>query len=270
MYSGGIDSSAIICSLLAACNKTDLREFVVVGLSETSIKENPSLYKNYIVKNFERVSSNRFNYYIGHPDYIIVNGEGNDQLFGSDLIHGLTHRFGSNILNTKRSDGVIYDCFNNGDIPTTVCNKFLEIFNKATAAAPIPIETVFHYFWWINFHFKWQNVYLRMLPNIQQDNVKVIPNDNYFSFFQTDKFQLWTLNNTDRLVKDTWKSYKYVAKEFIYSVNPDPEYRDRKAKFGSLGQVTRYKQTAQSIDENFNLSRELVNPAYWDERNDFV
>jgi len=271
MYSGGIDSSAIICSFLLACTPDEIKNNIVVGLSESSIKENPILYKKFIVGKFERVSSNVFSYYLGHPDYITINGEGNDQLFGSDLIQSLTLRFGEGILHTPRTDAIIYDCFNNGSISAKTCDKFIEVFNKATSRAPVGIDTVFHYFWWINFQYKWHNVYMRMLSFAKAENVSAIkPNDNYFSFFQTDEFQLWTLNNTNSLIKDTWKSYKYVCKDFIYSVTNDANYRDRKSKFGSLSQVTMYKPVFHTIDENFVPSNTPVDTAYWNMQNDFI
>ena len=44
MYSGGIDSTAIVCSLLKNCSEKDIKENVIVLLSDHSILENQNFH----------------------------------------------------------------------------------------------------------------------------------------------------------------------------------------------------------------------------------
>ena len=85
MYSGGVDSTAVLCSLLRNCSDKDIQENVIVLLSHESINENPSFYYNFVIKKFNCVSSFKFPYYLGHDDYIFMSGENADQLFGSQV-----------------------------------------------------------------------------------------------------------------------------------------------------------------------------------------
>jgi hypothetical protein len=148
------------------------------------------------------------------------------------------------------------------------CKKLIEVFEPAIKQSAVPIETIFHYYWYINFRFKWQNVYMRVLAFAKQNNL--VPEDNYFTFFHTDDFQLWAMNNPDKLIKDTWLSYKFTAKNVIFKTNRDTYYRDRKAKIGSLGTLVRYKDEATAITTDMIKLTGPLDISYWNPDNDFV
>ena len=271
MYSGGIDSSAIICSFFQACSLEEIRNHILVGLSEYSIKENPVLYRNFVLPYFEKVSSHRFISYLGHKDYITITGEGNDQLFGSAVIGDLIGAHGSDIISSPLNNDTLFKCFNTKVTEKSVCVNFVEVFNNAVKIAPVPIETVFHYFWWLNFQFKWQSVYMRVLSFMNKENALTLrPNDNYFTFFHTDEFQLWAMNNSDKLIRDKWISYKFTCKDLIYKLTKDENYRDRKAKYGSLIHLVSYKDLGKSINTDFEILYNHIDPSQWDNNNDFV
>jgi hypothetical protein len=270
MWSGGIDSSTIVCSFILACTPQEIKENIVVGMSEYSIRENPSLYKRFVMPGFEKVSSHRFTYYMGHKDYITITGEGNDQLFGSAVIGNLL-KWDKDIIGKATTNDLLFKCFNLmiGDRET--CNRFIKIFNCVIAGAPVPITTIFQYFWWINFSLKWQCVYMRILGLVTKENAQTLqPESNYFTFFHTPEFQLWSLNNSDKLIKGTWNTYKYVCKDLIFKVNNDEIYRENKCKRGSLSSIAIYKDMGTYIDENFKISYEPIDPSYWNNINDFV
>ena len=83
-WSGGIDSTCVLVSLLKYASSAQ-RERIVVLLTEGSITENPTFYCKYIRGRLRRESAVIFPYLIGTKN-IIVTGEHNDQLFGSDII----------------------------------------------------------------------------------------------------------------------------------------------------------------------------------------
>ena len=83
-YSGGIDSTLVMVSLLKNATEEQKKNIVVL-LSEESISENPNFYKEYIQGKLKVESSANFPYIVG-TNALLVTGEHNDQLFGSDAV----------------------------------------------------------------------------------------------------------------------------------------------------------------------------------------
>jgi len=81
-----------------------------------------------------------------------------------------------------------------------------------------------------------------------------IDSDN-LSEFDTEEFQLWSMNNPDSKIKDTMTSYKWPAKDYIFDYTKDSNYRDTKLKVGSL----RIGSIKCAIDENFKYEVCYVN-----------
>jgi hypothetical protein len=84
-------------------------------------------------------------------------------------------------------------------------------------------------------------------------------------FFDREEFQLWSMNNTDLLIEDSWKTYKQHAKDVIFEFNKDEDYRVNKVKYGSLKYVLRQKDSTVAIDENMKFyynypGDEILNP----------
>ncbi len=85
---------------------------------------------------------------------------------------------------------------------------------------------------------KWQAVSLRIVKNkFWKQSFKL--EKNIFHFFKTDDFQLWSMNNHENKIKDTWTSYKFIAKEYIHQFFPDEDYLLNKEKEPSLKNVIR-------------------------------
>src|SRR5207244_48154 len=99
--------------------------------------------------------------------------------------------------------------------------------------------------WWINFSLKWQLVQLFSVAFAAKRNTAGITSEylmsHHISFFDTDEFQLWSMNNADKKIKNTWKSYKYTCKDVIYEFTRDKAYRDNKVKRGSRLRLLRYQ-----------------------------
>ena len=63
----------------------------------------------------------------------------------------------------------------------------------------------------------------RTVANITADYITT----NYFHFYGTEDFQLWSMNNMDKKIKDTWNTYKWVCKDIIYDYTRDADYRQQ-------------------------------------------
>ena len=271
MYSGGIDSTLILVSLLKISTLKELKNHVIVLLSDLSIQENPIFYKDYISKLFVMDSSYLLHNYLGNDRYVVVNGEGNDQLFGSAVADSISQIFGMDYVFSSYSTDKIIDIMQ-AKIPDRVAlEKIVNNLNRLIAAAPIELPSIYHYFWWINFALKWQSVYMRSMAfTTPKYALSVKPLVNYFSFFITPEMQLWAMNNPHMLIKNTWASYKFHCKDIIYNFNRDADYRDNKVKVGSLAFLVNTKPIGKAIDSNDNLYYDNFPEDIWNNNNDFI
>lgn len=58
--------------------------------------------------------------------------------------------------------------------------------------------------------------------------------DTLIHFFQHRAFQQWVLRARTEKLKDTWPTYKYPAKAYIYAFHEDQQYLEEKEKEQSL------------------------------------
>lgn len=271
MYSGGIDSTTILCSLLKNCSAKDIQENVVVLLSHQSINENESFYYNHVVKYFNCVSSFRFPYFLGNDDYIFLSGENADQLFGSQVVGNFTevYPFSDVLKSVAVAKDKLINLFSirlNGDIAAS--SLLFDRLKKICDAAPIPIDNLYKMLWWINFTTKWQSVYVRMLPYSKNQDTLILE-ENYTTFFCTKEFQLWAMNNSDSLSGDGTTPSKFVAKKYIVDYNGDSSYYS-KPKIGSLTNLATQKTMPMWINEDLNYSYDYPNSSLYNYDNDFM
>ncbi len=271
-WSGGIDSTCVLVSLLKNSTQQQ-RERITVLMSEDSIAENPNFYAEHIHGKVRHDSAGMFPYMLG-SERIFVNGEHNDQLFGSDIVAAFINRFGAAIIHQPFARDTILTFFTERTKDVAMAVFYLELFERLKAVAPVPIETNYDFFWWINFATKWQSVYMRTLTYTAPRNLHLINKtylDKYYApFFNTEEFQLWSMNNPDKKIKDTWKTYKWAAKELIYEYTKDAEYRDNKIKRGSLVMLTDQQKPSPFITDTFQFPQTLAPEEYCDPENDFV
>ena len=92
LWSGGIDSTLALTSLLKASSR-EQRSRITVLLSEDSIMENPNFFRDHISNKLAAETSGMLPHIVGTSN-ILVSGEHNDQLFGSDIMAQLIIRHG--------------------------------------------------------------------------------------------------------------------------------------------------------------------------------
>lgn len=271
-YSGGIDSTLVLISLLKNASAQQ-RENLKVLLSEESIRENPLFYQDHIRGKLRVDSANMFPYLLGEK-CLFVGGEYNDQIFGSNLTGSLIDGFGSSVIHQPYNRDILFAFFNHKINNAKLTHFYLDLFDRLRLVAPIDIATNQEYLWWINFTLKWQSVFFRMLcyvtprnaPNIDEHYIST-----YFNhFYGTDEFQLWSLNNPDKKIRNTWKSYKWVCKDIIYEYTKDADYRDNKVKRDSLAFVLTQQQSFNFIDSSMKFWNTLELKDYHNVENDFA
>jgi hypothetical protein len=254
LYSGGVDSTLVLTSFLSACSKQDLSNNLLVLLDDNSISENPNFYWKY-VRHLNKAPSNYFPKYLGSPNHMLVSGECNDQLFGSAAAHKFTIR-GVNMINLPAGPENIIPLIAQV-MPLDEATRLYRVLEKVAKASPVGIDTVYKWFWWMNMALKWQNVYIRLasfaLPN---NRSKIKFEHNYTAFFSDQEFQLWAMNNSNKLIGETMSTYKYQCKQIIFDFTKDTGYND-KAKIGSLMKVLLQKPSAVMIDERMAFHKDF-------------
>lgn len=271
-YSGGVDSTLMLISFAKVLGK-ELRHKVKVFLSSDSIKENPKFYYSFVRKNCSIDSSEKFSY-LFDGSHIIVGGEHNDQLFGSDLIGEICKTKAFDEVKRPYSRKYITDFFIQRGVHSDAANVWYDLLSEHAKGAPCAIETVFDFFWWLNFVFKWQTVYFRMLLRTNKEQHRFINQkfiDNFYHhFFSTPAFQKWAMLNKSQKIGDTWRSYKFHAKELIYEFNQDRDYLENKAKAGSLSRLFLQKNTAIALTSDYQFLFDLQPEEFYNPVNSFT
>lgn len=225
-YSGGIDSTGLMVALMMTWSAEDLKKITVV-LTSHSILENPSFYKSTIQK------FPLFNYMDGitqlltQEDSLVVTGELGDQLFGSGMLLMACKKYGNQFLRNdyKETGFQVIDEYilKDGKRGEGHGKALFEHIVPIAEECPFPIKTNFDFFWWFNFTQEWQFAKYKFYES------KLCPTLNLYGknivhFYDTIYFQKWSLNNHDLKIKDTWDSYKYLNKEFIFNYTKDPDH----------------------------------------------
>lgn len=271
-WSGGIDSTTVLVALLKNASEAE-RARLVVLLTEESISEYPDFYRTHIRGKLTCDSMSLFPYLLG-SDVMIVGGEGNDQVFGSDISARLISKKGPGIIHEPYNRQVVLDYFGaiiNDPGVTELCVQLLE---RVCSKAPVVLTTHFDYLWWLSFAVKWQFVHTRMLAYTARRHVGGITGTylgtKFDQFFNTDDFQLWSMSNMDKKIKDTWNTYKWPAKDYIYDFTNDDDYRKNKQKRGSLAIALQQQHSYNFIDSNFHCYETLDSSKWYEPDNDFV
>jgi hypothetical protein len=266
MYSGGIDSTTVLLSFLQITSNYD---HLIISINPQSIAENPKLYYNLIRKNLTIINSedilNKFN-----SEYIIVGGEFNDQLFGVDFIKKYIMLHGIKELKSNYTPTKIINFLQTFDISHDAATKWFELLQQNIMIhAHGCVNTVLDFFWWFNFTHKWQHIYYRSIISSSNKINHDFLNNYYHQFFITDEFQLWSMNNPDKKIGNSWSEYKLSAKQFILSYTNDSDYFNYKCKRGSLYYIMRQRYSFVALDNRFNYLNSIIEDDYYQSNNSF-
>lgn len=263
-FSGGIDSTIVVISFLIALSGNTRDIFI--AMNNSSLAENPNFYYNHIRGRFQLMASEQALDML-NGKYIVVGGEFNDQLFGSDIVGTFRNQFGMDaVFEPYAEKNIIPFLLKSGmqEKNAKVWFDMLDQHIKKTNLAEI--ITVKDFFWWLNFSFKWQSVYYRIISRTSNRSIinQNFVNDHYFQFFDTLDFQRWSMLNQDKKIGKTWETYKLAGKNFIFAYTQDKEYYNNKMKIGSLSGIFRQRHVpdALCIDSETGelIFTDVVNP----------
>jgi hypothetical protein len=269
LYSGGIDSTVVVLSLMLAANGDYSN--IKIALNTYSIRENPKFYYEHIRNKFEMIPSESAVHNIS-SDCIIVGGEGNDQLFGTDVYKKFRDYASIEELYQPYNEKNITDFFKSAKMSEQGSKIWYSLMDEQIRnTRRCEITTIKDFLWWYNFCYKFQSVYFRIPARSATKEVLNADflNTYYFQFFITDDFQKWSMLNPDKKIDKTWASYKKAAKEFIYEFTNDNDYFLNKTKIQSLMNIIRKRIIASGITDNFEILKDFNPEDYYNHHNSF-
>ena len=241
LWSGGIDSTVALIAILKVLQEKGQPNRLTILLSKESIIEYPEFYADVIQDRLqtEHISTCIYDHISATEN--IITGEHGDQLFGSDklrvpVITGDAFQPYEKILPFLISRRLGTEKYS---------NDIIEYLKPQIQKSPVAIRTLYDYMWWMNFSMKWQSVSMRLMYGLERSAADL--ENNSFHFFKSPLFQKWSISNHNQKIKKEWKSYKYIAKEYIHSFHPNKQYLENKEKEQSLKEVIVRDQTSLSL-----------------------
>lgn len=253
MYSGGIDSSAIVAAFINFYGLDKASQIVEICCSPESINENPWLWDRYIRRGkFTLVPSVKHTS-MWNDDVVVVSGEINDQLFGGD---GLArYKRNRDIYSTKNPDDYVYASFSKKN---EITDYYLNVLSPQLSKAPFPLLNFYMYIWWRNFSSYYGTNQLKQFSQIRLDKIPdhLIEN-SYGQFFSSDEFQKWSMKWHQDYPESfcDFDNQKKPCKDFIINVLNIPEYSD-KIKHPSYPRLHTKRPLIAFIDEDHNVYRD--------------
>lgn len=232
LWSGGIDSTSAMVSLMKATQAMEKPPTIEVMHSDHSVAEYPKFHDRYIKGKFPTIPVDRPIAKMLDPKKINVTGEHGDQIFGSMLLDKYVNNGTAQKPYQSTLAGAVYDQLQD----VGKADKVAEYLDPQFKNAPIAINTLFDALWWVSFSMKWQHVTLR-LPAFS-DNARK-SHESLEHFFRGDGFQNWALTHPEIRQIDDWRQYKEQAKAYIFDFTGDADYYREKTKEGSLNKVMR-------------------------------
>lgn len=229
LWSGGIDSTAIICSFIKnGCTKDQL----ILMYTNISIKEYPLMYNSLRKTGYRMLKFNWINrkkaFAMFPNDYFII-GWCADQLFGSNVNQMYPEEYRKNF-----KEGLTNILIKRNNIKKELFSDSLDLYEDYAKSLGVELKYTCDALWLFNFAVKWSHVSMDLYMNF--DNPK--QRENIINFFEDINFQEWSFTHYQEFHKEHQKDpklYKKPLKNYIYSFNKDEEYLNTKGKLNSWG-----------------------------------
>jgi len=259
MWSGGIDSTFVLVSFLKNLSVADHAMLAVV-LTKESIDEAPVFYKDHIENKLEVIRYHSFvvdNYFLKSQG-IVLSGDPADAIFGpssgmyTHMMHDRGHlrsfrdhtKIIGNSIDQLRQESIRrYNLTGFGQwYAHKVTKNLLEV-------NPPEVETIADWWWWHYINLKWESSMVRPIirRKISKYNEPLeqqqISNFNRDTFFNTEKFQMWSFTNLKTLIGNDVATHKAAPKQYIYEFDKNEDYYKNKKKIESVPASDNYESS---------------------------
>jgi hypothetical protein len=269
-WSGGIDSSAALLSLIELLGLKEASNCIEIAMTYSSIMENPYIWEKIIRKeNFRIINASHFDQSL-NSDAIIVNGEGGDQIHGGEFTKHLFTIFGSNGLKMPMNEDNVYKFVKfrsnspfiiSAGIDHIDAVKVTEILCRQFRNLPVYPETMHDALGMLNFTSKWGACFYRVLTKASWHLTEDFIKNYYFPFYDSLDFQQWAMHPNGEKSKGTRETHKWKANEYICRISDTPELQ-MKNSFASLNGILNHVERVDFIDKELNFYK-TINPEDW-------
>lgn len=234
-WSGGIDSTAILVSILKVANQEFLDQLTVLH-DHSSIQENAYFYYYYIDQKLKTVNINAFN--ITPDNYnqvIVIDGEGGNQCMGGHSIYQMCQMKQFDLLNQP------WRSVDFESIEPKISNFNLNLIKESIDLAPIEISTLYDFIWWSNFNFKFDDAMIRKMivygKNLTALQRQEFWQDSLYRFFQQSEIQSWSINSLTERRETAYLDPKYIVKKYIHDFDHNDLWYAFKKEQGSVPEL---------------------------------
>jgi hypothetical protein len=299
MWSGGIDSTVIMTALLRNLTTAELKN-VAVCTSMAALLEHPDFWTKYISGKFQLFDSLTIKYHdLIEKGYTPITGDEGDCIFGTSFGLSLYYNWEAyanklspeskahiaSIIDRATDPSVHYSQFKDllvayftiprkqgypyVSLDNPDPNFGLQLYEKYALSAEtsdVPVISLHDYFWWLIFNVKYLNCAVR---GGLYFNDRISPKEGVESivnWFNGDNYQLWSManNNNGQKIHLNASSYKWAARQYLYSFDKNNYYKHFKLKLESMGIATNKQNVTDmpaelrpnarfGVDSNYNL-----------------
>lgn len=257
-WSGGIDSTAMIVSLLRVADKEVLEKLVIV-CNDESIDENPYFYRTYIQGKLKTENENVLEITSENYDKLLIaDGDCAEMIAGSTIAYRIIRSGHGDMLNKPWRSVTNLAELLCPDNPESV--KFaIQLVIDSIAFSPVPIITVYDFFWWQYFNFKITDSVMRMAAwythNLTPEQSRHFMTHTVQRFYTYDIMQVWSMITVDMRGESNYIDSKYHFKKYIHDFDRNDYYFYNKHKHKSVPKVRNAPIIATSlfaIDSDWN------------------
>lgn len=256
-WSGGIDSTVILTSILKNLNKSDF-ENIIVACNRFSIYENPEFYNRFIKNNFQTVETNTVS--INEKNYndaYVFYGDTGDKIFNNGAVTALLDSKPELHLQSIKKPAQLLDYISKETNNPKYAQWLFSLVKDNANDAGFEIKNYHDWDFWCGFNFLWIT---QSLAFLHKDIVDDINNwkkltVNCIKWYEHTNYQKWALANNDigiKFGKDV-SEQKLAAKQYIYEFDKNYYYFNFKPNINSG--LMRPQDTKKYIGFTSNNSR---------------
>lgn len=247
MWSGGIDSTAVLVSFLKNLNSADLSNICII-CNTVSIMENLEFYSKYISNRIECLHYSMIdvnNDFLNK--YILIHGDPGDCLFGpSTPLYSYFIQNNQHLDPFKNHLDKMAELLDPGPAHSISVPGFGKWYvdkitnNLVGLGLDDQVTTIADWWWWTYYNFKWEFSCQRPLFFSRRNLKGPIEEKNLIDYsqnvyFGSDKFQQWSFTNLKRLIgRNVPATHKEDAKKYIFEFDGNEYYTAHKHKLGGL------------------------------------
>lgn len=271
-WSGGIDSTALVCAMIRNANK-DTLDRITILCSHDSVQENPYFFHRIIRPTFHVADINKFKI---DPEFItsgsiMMDGECGNQINLGYWTYDLAVSGQWDLLESPFKDVALCEIIGI-DAATPGLSDLRDILFASAESAPIDIKSVYDLTWWSNFNFKFDYVkYRKGLPTYTQHltpvQTKIFFEQCLVHAYAHPLMQQWAMSSLDQRRRlDRSQTVKYFQKDYIFQTDKNPYYYRYKPEQCSMAEYFLGHGSYPALSDVFAVTESYQKLSFFDQQ----